>query len=261
MPTHTQLWLPAVLIAALATACGGTASNDVRKAAPEAPAVSHFASSGGLSTTVVRPGSVPALQAPSSAHAKGTASTEKQATVETPPPPPAPRPELLRSCEQPRSIVVYKAARQVELRCGEAVAARYGMSLGFAPAGDKHHEGDGRTPEGEYAITAKFVSSFHRSLQLNYPNKDDAARGLAEGQITRRQHDSIVHAVDSCRQPPQTTGLGSYLQIHGAGGGPGYSDWTLGCVALENDDIEQVFAFHQPGCRRGKPVTPVRILP
>lgn len=171
-------------------------------------------------------------------------------------------PELLTGCAEHRSIVVYKAARQLELRCGEQVAARYGISLGFEPTGDKHNEGDGRTPEGEYLITGKFSSQFHRSLQLAYPNADDAARGLEEKQISRQQHDTIVRALRSCRRPPQNTALGSLLQIHGGGGGPEYPDWTLGCIALTNDAIDAAYAFHLPGCDGdGRPRTPARILP
>lgn len=171
------------------------------------------------------------------------------------------RPELLTDCERSRSIVIYKADRVVELHCGSEVAARHNASLGFAPTGDKQREGDGRTPEGTYYITNKFFSRFHRSLELGYPNAADATRGLAEGQISKRQHDTIVRAIEGCRRPPQTTGLGSLLQVHGGGGGEWAGDWTLGCVALDNRAIEQVYAFHLPGCQDGKPNTPVHIRP
>lgn len=171
-------------------------------------------------------------------------------------------PALLESCTEGRAIVIFKAARTLELRCGDAVAGRYAISLGFAPAHHKLMEGDGRTPEGDYFITHKFVSQFHRSLQVAYPNARDAARGLAEGTITRRQHDAIVSAVSNCRLPPQNTMLGSHIQIHGAGGGAWAGDWTLGCVALDNDPIEAVFAFHERGCNAdGSPKTPIRIRP
>jgi hypothetical protein len=93
-------------------------------------------------------------------------------------------PRLLSRCDAPRSIVVYKAARRLELRCGDALAAGFESSLGFAPSGHKEREGDGRTPEGEYALTEKFPSRFHRSLQVNYPNVADADRGLGTGLTT-----------------------------------------------------------------------------
>lgn len=169
---------------------------------------------------------------------------------------------LLQHCEDQRAIVIFKARRELELRCGDRVAGRYAISLGFAPTEPKRREGDGRTPEGEYLITHKFASQYHFSLQVAYPNADDAALGLAAGTIDQRQHDAIVAAVKGCRTPPQNTGLGSLIQVHGAGGGAEHGDWTLGCVALDNGVIEAVATFHQPGCTgEGKPRTPLQILP
>lgn len=167
-------------------------------------------------------------------------------------------PERMTSCDESRRIVVHKAARKLDLRCGVDLVARYDVGLGFAPEGDKEREGDGRTPEGEYFITNKYVSKYHRSLQLSYPNAADADRGLAVGQIDERQHASIRRAHASCKLPPQTTDLGSWLQIHGGGG---TNDWTLGCVAMADDAIEAAYAFHLPGCRRGVPRTRVVIRP
>ena len=113
-----------------------------------------------------------------------------------------------------------------------------------------------------YYITSKYISQYHRSLQLSYPNVTDAERGLGEGQISSYEHAAIVRANRACRLPPQNTALGSLLQIHGSGGGAAYGDWTLGCVALDNDAIEKAYAFLLPGCDRdGQPRTPVLILP
>ena len=172
------------------------------------------------------------------------------------------RPELVAACQEHRAIVVRKEARLLELYCGDELAGRFPVSLGFAPAGHKHHEGDGRTPEGEYYITAKYISSYHRSMQLSYPNVVDADRGLEEGQIDEAQHAAIVTANRRCQLPPQNTALGSLLQVHGGGGGTDVGDWTLGCVALDNPAIEQAYAFHRPGCDdQGRPHTVVLILP
>jgi murein L,D-transpeptidase YafK len=174
----------------------------------------------------------------------------------------SPNPALLVDCEVPRSIVVRKSERSLELRCGPALAARYPVSLGFAPEGPKAREGDGRTPEGTYFISLKFPSGFRRSLQLAYPNEADADAGLADGRITNKQHAAIVRANRACATPPQNTPLGSFLQVHGGGGGPEVGDWTLGCVALDDAAIERVYEFHQLGCDdTGAPRTPVHILP
>lgn len=183
------------------------------------------------------------------------------------PPAPAPAPEvpdagLLTTCVEDRSIVIHKAARTLELRCGDALAARFQASLGNSPEGHKQREGDGKTPEGEYFISMKFPSQFHMSLQIAYPNVADADAGLADKTIDATQHAAIKRAYASCREPPQTTQLGSLLQIHGGGGGPDVGDWTLGCVAVDNAEIEVVFAFQKPGCdASGKPNTRVLITP
>ncbi|MFO0554824.1 MAG: L,D-transpeptidase family protein [Polyangiaceae bacterium] len=185
----------------------------------------------------------------------------------TPEPTPAPAPEvehpdLLKTCADARAIVVHKAARTLELRCGDFLVRRYEASLGFAPEGHKQHEGDGKTPEGDYFISKKFPSGFHRSLQIAYPNVADADAGLANGTISKAQHQAIVSAFTACREPPQTTPLGSLLQIHGGGGGVDVGDWTLGCVAVDDAEIEEVFSFQQLGCdKSGVPLTLVRILP
>lgn len=169
---------------------------------------------------------------------------------------------LLTTCDRQRGIVIYKAARVLELFCGQELAARYEASLGFAPAGQKQREGDGKTPEGEYFVALKYPSQFHRSLQINYPSAVDAARGLAAGLITQATHDTIVSASRRCVSPPQNTALGSLIQIHGMGGGADSGDWTLGCVAVDNDEIERVYKFQISGCAAdGKPHTKVTIHP
>jgi hypothetical protein len=160
-------------------------------------------------------------------------------------------PELLDDCDARRSIVVHKRARELGLYCGDDLAARFGVSLGFAPEGDKEREGDGRTPEGELTIPFKFPSQFHRSLRLSYPTAEDADRGLAARLIGRAEHAAIRRAVAACELPPQNTALGSLIEIHGGGGGPLRGDWTLGCIALDNPDIDTVFAFVRVGCEPG----------
>jgi L,D-peptidoglycan transpeptidase YkuD (ErfK/YbiS/YcfS/YnhG family) len=76
------------------------------------------------------------------------------------------------------------------------------------------------------------------SLGLSYPNIEDAGRGLRENLITRRQHDAIVRAIKRKSTPPQNTALGGDIYIHGNGAS---SDWTWGCVALENAEMKELF--------------------
>jgi murein L,D-transpeptidase YafK len=94
-------------------------------------------------------------------------------------------------------------------------------------------------------------SKFYLSLGLSYPNEEDAARGLREGLITRAQAASIVGAVRAGRCPPWDTALGGEIFIHGGGTA---SDWTWGCVALENAEVKELFDAVPAG-------TPVRIEP
>jgi hypothetical protein len=136
-------------------------------------------------------------------------------------------------------IVVEKNARRLRLYSGGGVVRVRRVVLGFAPVGDKEKQGDGRTPEGEFYICMKNErSNFYLSLGLSYPNEEDADRGLSAGLITRAQAASIVSAVKAKRCPPWDTKLGGEIFIHG-GGTP--SDWTSGCVALENAEIKELF--------------------
>lgn len=137
------------------------------------------------------------------------------------------------------SIVIRKKQRTVELYDGEKLIKTYQMVLGFAPEGDKEREGDGKTPEGSFYVFAKNPKSkFHLSIGLSYPSTEDAERGLVSGLIGRAERDSIVRAVRERRMPPQKTGLGGEIYIHGGGV---ESDWTWGCIALKNEDIEEIY--------------------
>lgn len=134
----------------------------------------------------------------------------------------------------------------------ERLRKTYAIALGNTPTGHKRKQGDGRTPEGEYYITHKNPkSNFYLSLGVSYPNINDADEGLKAGLITKNQHDAIAAAIRSKSKPPQNTKLGGDIFIHGGGVA---NDWTLGCVALENEDIKELFDL--------LPVkTPVKIVP
>lgn len=147
--------------------------------------------------------------------------------------------ELLASAAPIDEIRIVKGARTMDLvRDGEVVGS-YRIALGFAPEGDKERRGDGRTPEGRYTIIAlNRYSQFHLSLRLDYPNAEDRAQAAAAG-------------VDP----------GSDIMIHGLAAenrhlGPlaSYKDWTEGCVAVSNEEIEEIVAMTPIG-------TPVMITP
>lgn len=149
-------------------------------------------------------------------------------------------------------LVVHKTSRTLDVYDGLLLVKTYPIALGFAPDGDKEREGDGKTPLGTfYVFTKNPKSQFHLSLGLSYPSKEDAKRGLASGLISTVEHDAIVSAINAGKMPPQKTALGGEIYIHGGGTD---SDWTWGCTALKNEDIEELFRAVEVG-------TPVEIVP
>ena len=176
--------------------------------------------------------------------------TPQGAPREIPPNPPntADQPLVLKS---PR-IVVKKAERKLFLYSDDKLVRTYRIGLGLSPIGDKIRQGDRRTPEGDfYIFTKNDKSAFYLSLGISYPNAAHAERGLREGLITKAQYDAIKSALKARKTPPQNTGLGGDIYIHGNGAG---SDWTWGCVALEDRDVRELFQAIPVG-------TPVRIEP
>jgi murein L,D-transpeptidase YafK len=158
---------------------------------------------------------------------------------------------LQRPIEKPR-IIVYKKERKLELYSGEKLLKTYRVGLGFNPVPDKQREGDGATPEGDFYVFVKNnKSAYYLSLGVSYPNVEDAERGLRDRLITKTQYDAIVDAHRRKVAPPQYTKLGGLIYIHGHGAG---SDWTLGCVALENEHMKELFDAVSVG-------TPVKIKP
>ncbi len=136
-------------------------------------------------------------------------------------------------------IVVEKKKRNLKLYDGKKLFKTYKISLGAVPVGDKEIEGDGKTPEGEfYVFTKNDKSSFFLSLGLSYPNKEDAERGIKANLITQAEHDEIIRAIDAKEMPLQKTKLGGEIYIHGGGCN---ADWTQGCMALENDEMQEIF--------------------
>ena len=144
-------------------------------------------------------------------------------------------------------IVIRNEKRTLESYDGEVLKKTYAIALGFAPSGDKETEGDGKTPEGEfYVFTKNPQSKFHLSIGVSYPSTDDAQRGFEKGLITKTERDAIVAAIDAKKMPPQKTKLGGEIYIHGGGTG---RDWTWGCVALTNEDIDELYAAIPVGAK------------
>jgi len=149
-------------------------------------------------------------------------------------------------------ILVRKTQRQLLLFSDNKLVRTYRLGLGLSPVGDKVRAGDRRTPEGDFYVFIKNdKSAFYLSLGLSYPNTAHAERGLRDGLISRAQYEAIMRALRNRKGPPQDTRLGGLIYIHGNGA---RSDWTWGCVALENEDIRELFNAVSIG-------TPVSIEP
>lgn len=141
---------------------------------------------------------------------------------------PAPEIDLVHVDKSDRTLTLYSQ--------GRAVRRYRGIQLGDAPVGHKRFQGDERTPEGTYTIDfGNRMSAYHLSLHIDYPNAADRAYARARG-----------------RSP------GGDIFIHGqpnawpAGRAPG--DWTDGCIALADAEIEEVWSLVGDG-------TPIRIDP
>jgi len=135
------------------------------------------------------------------------------------------------------AIVVLKENHRVDLYNGGRLVRSYTADMGYRSVNDKLRSGDAATPEGRYQITAKKPgSNYYKALALNYPNDEDRAefaRLRSQGQI------------------PRGASLGGLIEIHGDGGRG--KDWTKGCVALANPDMDDLF-------RRAGVGTPVTIV-
>ncbi|MHC4831208.1 MAG: L,D-transpeptidase family protein [Planctomycetota bacterium] len=151
------------------------------------------------------------------------------------------------------SLTLRKSERELTLFSKGKVVKRYAVALGFAPAGHKHREGDGKTPEGDYYLcTRNNKSRYHLFLGISYPGPKDAARGLAAKQIDERIAKKVT-ATKAPATPPWQTPLGGAVGIHGKGGRAA-GDWTLGCVAVENPEMDELWI----ACGIG---VPIRIEP
>jgi murein L,D-transpeptidase YafK len=136
-------------------------------------------------------------------------------------------------------VLVEKSARKLTLLQRDKPLKVYRVELGRTPTGHKEHEGDGRTPEGAYRIDSrKSDSAFHRALHISYPSSRD------------------VQAAQRSGHSP-----GGAIMIHGIRNGLGWLgrlhrlvDWTAGCIAVTNWEIEEISRAVPDG-------TPIEIKP
>lgn len=136
-------------------------------------------------------------------------------------------------------VVVLKNERRMVLMQGDEVLRVYRIALGRYPTGRKRQEGDARTPEGLYTLDSKLErSEFYRAIRVSYPNEQD-----------------ITYARQHGFDP------GGKIMIHGlpnemtaARVGHPVVDWTQGCIAVTNGEMDEIWSMIDPG-------TPIEIHP
>jgi murein L,D-transpeptidase YafK len=141
-------------------------------------------------------------------------------------------PALAPADNRANLIVVEKSARRMTLLRDGQVLKTYEVALGSAPSGHKQQEGDGRTPEGAYAIEFKNARSrFHLALRISYPNAADRAsaqrRGVAPGS------DIMIHGLPN--------GHGWLAGLHL------WHDWTDGCIAVTDWQVDEIWPLVDVG--------------
>lgn len=135
--------------------------------------------------------------------------------------------------------VVRKSEHKLLLYNDNQLLGEYSVALGLSPTGQKEREHDFRTPEGHYLLTRRNTrSDFFLSIQVSYPNQEDAQRARRRGWVP-----------------------GGSIMIHGQPNVPHHpasyytsSDWTNGCIALSNSDMVEVWMLTQDNI-------PIDILP
>ena len=116
-----------------------------------------------------------------------------------------------------------KSKRKMYLLHKSDVLKTYKIDLGFTPRGDKQFQGDGKTPEGRYTIDRRNARSmFHLSLGISYPNAQDAAFAHSQGRSPGG--DIFIHG------QPNNLPVGRMM-----------GDWTDGCIAVSNAEIEELW--------------------
>lgn len=112
--------------------------------------------------------------------------------------------------------------------------------------------GDNKTPLGRFTITwLNPDTRYHRFMGLSYPDIDSASRALEDGRIGEQQWQAIRRASEARKTPPQHTPLGGLIGIHGVGKGDSkihrQYNWTNGCIALTNEQIDQLAKWAKIG--------------
>ena len=144
------------------------------------------------------------------------------------------------ACElKAERVLVKKAERKLYLIYAGQIIREYPISLGLNPIGHKQQQGDKRTPEGTYVLKHRNPQSkFYKSILLSYPNEQD--RRLAEARGVDPGGDLAIHGLPTRSEEEAW----DYIE----------RDWTDGCIAVTNDEMEEIWSLVDDG-------TPIHILP
>ncbi len=146
---------------------------------------------------------------------------------------------VLGQSPQADKILVEKSKRTLSLYSKNQLIKKYSIALGPNPEGHKTQEGDGKTPEGNYIIDSRNPNSaFHLSLHISYPNEQDLEQAKIKGVSPGGQ--IMIHGL------PNGLGWIGFIQK--------FKDWTQGCIAVTNSQIEEIWKMVPDG-------TPIEIKP
>ncbi len=136
-------------------------------------------------------------------------------------------------------VIVNKSAASLSLMIKGEEVRRYRIAMGDRPIGHKQQEGDQRTPEGRYILDYKKPdSAYYRAIHISYPNEEDKLRAEALGINPGGQ--IMIHG-----QNPNSSLTPDEAQL---------LNWTDGCIALKNEEIDELWRFVDIG-------TPIEIWP
>ena len=152
-------------------------------------------------------------------------------------------------------LLVDTQALTLTVMRGQQTVARYeNIALGRNGTARDKRRGDDRTPLGQFRVAEIPTDSrFHRFFVIDYPNLEHAERGLRQDIIGRSTYSKIRRALRAKQLPPQNTALGGRIGIHGVGEGDmrihEAFNWTHGCVALSNDQVDELAQWVTLGTR------------
>ncbi len=136
--------------------------------------------------------------------------------------------------DQADTILIEKSKRNLTLFHRNKIIKSYKIALGGTPLGAKTCQGDNKTPEGNYTISAKNnQSSYHKSLRISYPNKDDLKK--AKALKCNPGGDIMIHGL-----PNKQGWIGASHLLY---------DWTLGCIAVTNQEIDEIWKLVATGTK------------